>query len=159
MTARHRSGAEHTRADLSALLGVGPLGDALAEIVRLVAPDEVVPGWATVELERAAQAVLPVPTPSSDELLGAKTVVVGLERGRRVVLLEPSTEGPLAAALARHGEGWIAAYLRAPEPPAGYALRAAGFSLSPEAPGPLGLQRRVLVGPRDGPFVLLVRDD
>jgi hypothetical protein len=79
-------------------------------------------------------------------------VTVG--RRRRVVVLEASTEGPLAAALARHGEGWVAAYLLAGT--SAHDLRAAGFRLSPRGPGPFGTQRRVLVGRRDGPFILLV---
>src|SRR5215207_6975640 len=86
-------------------------------------------GWATVELERAAdelsqafaRAGLPAPawTPGPrEELLGA-TSWVSREwwpapaggPGPAIVLLEPDTEGRLAATLARFGEGVGAVYL------------------------------------------------
>jgi hypothetical protein len=82
-------------------------------------------GWATVELDRAAAALRPIdaaagdPTlgePSSanarDELLGAGARLVGRPFDRPgLVLLEPSTEGRLAASLAHRGEGPAALYL------------------------------------------------
>ena len=132
------------------------------------------PGWATVELDRAEHELRSPAGPSrlaaadraaddaidvaTDHLLGARARLVGLERDRRVVLLEPSTEGPLAAALARHGEGWLAAYLLA-APGAAARVRGAGHRLSAPGRGPFGVQRRVLVGRRDGPFILLVERD
>lgn len=72
-------------------------------------------GWATVDLERAAVAwperrFLPGLPEAS---LGARTLV---ERDPApgtlaIVLLEPSTEGRLAAMLARHGEGPVVLYV------------------------------------------------
>ena len=43
--------------------------------------------------------------------------------GPAIVLLEPSTEGRLAATLARHGEGWCATWLAAVDAPTGQAVR------------------------------------
>ncbi len=66
-------------------------------------------GWATVDRDRQAAAF-----PSAaealpdDELLGARAAA---SADPRVVLLEPATEGRLAATLARHGEGPAALYL------------------------------------------------
>lgn len=91
-------------------------------------------GWATVELDRAAAALQPAdPTeadgpfgePASadplDELLGAEARLVSRPLDRPgLVLLEPSTEGRLAASLARRGEGPAALYLA----PVGVTLRA-----------------------------------
>lgn len=91
-------------------------------------------GWATVDLDRAAaewtgRAWLAAPP---DTFLGARTLVGALDPtgsyadttgtsadttlpdGRAapaIVLLEPDTEGRLAAALARHGEGPAAMYI------------------------------------------------
>ena len=146
--------------DLSGLLGAAQLGEALAEVVRLAAPIEIVPGWATVELARAADAAPGLEPTTADALLGAFAAIVhvGAAAPRQVVLLEPSTEGPLAAALARHGEGWVAGYLRGALTGADRRLRAAGYSLSSVGRGPFGPERRVLVGRADGPFVLLVSE-
>jgi hypothetical protein len=90
-----------------------------------------------------------------DELLGARCRILDLEGGGTIVLLEPATEGLLAAALARHGEGPLAEYLVA-DPGAADRLRRAGYALTRPAAGPLGGQRRVRLGRRDGPFILLV---
>ncbi|HXI46039.1 MAG TPA: hypothetical protein VNH13_07035 [Candidatus Acidoferrales bacterium] len=119
------------------------------------------PGWATVELKRAERELsaggtsvgTAVEAPAS-ELLGARCRRVGLADGAELVLLEPSTEGRLAAALARHDEGWLVTWLVAEEAAVARAVEA-GFRLSPERPGPLGPERLVLDGPRDGPFLLL----
>lgn len=123
-------------------------------------------GWATVDLDRAAtglagQAELDAsrlrPSPD-DEALGAFARRLDLPDGV-LLLLEPRTEGRLAAALARHGEGPIAAYLAEKPPGAGAAGNSAadtgrGRLLAPKA-DPLGGRSR-LVRPRYpwGPFVL-----
>ncbi len=143
-------------ADLSALLGAASLGDATSAILGCVRPVEIVPGWATVEIDRSIGPALRAALAERDELLGAAAAIVAVGPRHRVALLEPSTEGPLAAALARHGEGWVAAYLRAGDASAGRRLGEAGFRLSPPGHGPLGIERRLLVGRRDGPFILLV---
>lgn len=113
---------------------------------------------ATVELERALRA-LGVPAGRAadaveDRLLGARVVV--LPGG--LALAEPSTEGRLAASLARHGEGTVGQYLEAPASWDGVARRAAaaGRTLSRPAAGPLGREVLVLGGPVAGPHVLLV---
>jgi ribosomal protein S18 acetylase RimI-like enzyme len=77
-------------------------------------------GWATVDLERAALELAEAAglDPSGVRLapdegsLGAFARRLDLADGA-VLLLEPRTEGRLAAALARHGEGPVAAYLMA----------------------------------------------
>ena len=89
-----------------------------------------------------------------DELLGALARVIRTTDQRYVVLLEPFTEGRLAAALARHGEGFVALYLMA-NSEALVRARAAGFVLSSVGLGPFGPQRLVVEGPRWGPFLVL----
>ena len=99
---------------------------------------------ATVDLERAL-AELGVPAAAieavPDELLGARVVVVG-EGPQRAAVAEPSTEGRLAATLARHGEGIVGAYVRSPFPLAEVRARAAaaGIVLSRGAIGPFGAE-------------------
>jgi hypothetical protein len=108
-------------------------------------------GWATVELDRSAASVgaafgltAHAFQPASDDAwLGARARQAALPASGMVVLLEPRTEGRLAAALARSGEGPVAVYLGVPGPPVG-ATR----------PGPLG-SAVILHGSRPwGPFVL-----
>lgn len=142
-------------------------------------------GWGTVELERAAEdlasafaaARLPQPdwSPAArDAHLGATTWIgaaawfgaAGPPRGLTnpempaVVLLEPDTEGRLAATLARFDEGVAAIYLEAPaEPAAGAPPSAYPFDparLGAAAPGPLGLGRIVLARPAWGPHIVVV---
>jgi hypothetical protein len=97
--------------DLSVLLR-GLAGLRTAEAPRLVAV-----GWATVDLERTledlgADGTRPV---VEEPLLGARAC--RLDVGATAVLvLEPTTEGRLAAALARRGEGICALYLAAARP-------------------------------------------
>jgi hypothetical protein len=138
------------------LLGAELLGDAVGRI-RAAWPRRPVVGWATVELDRAErelESAAAVDLPD-DPLLGAACRRITRPDGTELVLLEPRTEGPLAGALARHGEGPLALYLVAG---AGTPDDAgtAGYPLSAPAAGPLGPERRVLLGPRDGPFLLLV---
>jgi hypothetical protein len=110
-------------------------------------------GWATVDLERAAKewgddAVEALP---EDPQLGARVVRL---RGARVVLLEPATEGRLAASLARFGEGALAVYLR---PPPG-AEAGPTPRLGSVAVGPFGRQAFVRGLSRFGPHVIVVLD-
>jgi hypothetical protein len=132
----------------------------LAEARRAVGQHEAVEGWGTVELERAAGSVgrggTSTPAPD-DELLGARSLLVRLDGSdAALALLEPSTEGLLAATLARHGEGLAVTYLVAPDD-ATARLRTAGIRLSREAGSPLGPARLVLGGDRWGPHVVVVR--
>ena len=126
-------------------------------------------GWATVELERAAgqiadgftRAGLPEPRWSPgqrDELLGATAWVSrewrepGADDPTAVVLLEPDTEGRLAATLARFAEDVGAVYLvRRPDGPNVDPTR-----LGRPAGGPLGSARLVLARPAWGPNVVVL---
>jgi len=153
-------------ADPEQLLGVDALGDALGRLWTAVAPRKAVGGWATVELDRAEVEVTaalaelhdlqdPRAEDAPDErVLGARCRLLRYADDRDMLLLEPSTEGRLAAALARYGEGSVALYLLvdggAPE-----RARRAGFRLSSAGRGPFGPERLVLAGPRWGPFLVL----
>jgi hypothetical protein len=133
-------------------------------------------GWATVELDRAAREFSPRlrdgvgfdAAPGSD-ILGtrgrsARIDVDGVEL--TLVLLEPSTEGRLAAYLARFGEGWAATWSRSahagpgddpghhPGHDPGAAARTSREG--PWRPGPFGPERLVPPAPRAGPFRLVV---
>lgn len=123
-------------------------------------------GWTTVEAERAEAEVTAAAVPGTvgpfvaaarDDLLGATCRVTALTSAavpgvRSLVLLEPSAEGPLAASLARLGEGPAVVWL------AGGATTAAlpGGILSASAAGPFGAERLVLAGGRDGRLLLVV---
>jgi hypothetical protein len=117
-------------------------------------------GWATVELERAvaelADRLVPGtafrPAPDS-VLLGARCLVGDLadpvDGATRMVLLEPATEGRLAATLARHDEGWCASWVEATDAdPAAAPTRA--------QPGPFGPERLLAGGAMSGPHRLVV---
>jgi hypothetical protein len=116
-------------------------------------------GWATVELERAAGELSGLLAPGSafeaapaSDVLGARCRV-GRAADRpelRIVLLEPSTEGRLAATLARTGEGWAATWTLDP------GDDARPRHVSGARPGPVGNERLVLGGPLTGPHRLLV---
>ena len=133
-------------------------GDGRLDRVRgaVGAAREVV-GWATVDLERAQRDLGAGGEPAPDDvLLGARCRLVhGSAGAARAILLEPSTEGRLAATLARHGEGPAARYLLAGTD-AAERLRAAGLRMSTAADGPFGRQRLVLDGPRWGPHIAIV---
>jgi hypothetical protein len=129
-------------------------------------------GWATVELERAAEdldaafvrAGMPKPAWSPgprDDLLGASAWVShewwptwGPDEPPSIVLLEPDTEGRVAATLARFGEGVGAVYV-APRPD-DEASRADPARLGRPAAGPLGAGRLVLARPAWGPNVIVL---
>ncbi|MCI0585151.1 MAG: hypothetical protein L0227_20035 [Chloroflexi bacterium] len=156
-------------ADVGRLLGEEALGDASGRLLAAVAPLRVVVGWATVELDRAEEevgAILAgrdgaraprVEAAIEDRLLGARCRRLRTADELDVLLLEPSTEGRLAAALARHGEGFLARY-HVVDPGASERARRAGFVLSSVGRGPLGPERLVIHGPRWGPFLLLVAE-
>ncbi|MEO8229919.1 MAG: hypothetical protein ABI628_09185 [Chloroflexota bacterium] len=121
-------------------------------------------GWATVELDRAATelgstAGYDVEPAEPDALLGA-TARIGRAAGSGpvAVLLEPFTEGRLAAFLARHGEAPAVLYV---VPPAG-GLEAAVARLTAarirtrSGSGPLGPAALVLGRSADEPQLILV---
>jgi hypothetical protein len=149
--------------DPDRLLGEDGLGDAVTRLTAAVNPRLTVDGWATVELDRAQEEVAAgwaaagaatVSDVADDRVLGARCRLVSFADGPRVVLLEPSIEGRLAAALARHGEGRVARFLLA-DRGATERARRAGFTVSSEGRGPFGPERLVVDGPRSGPFFLI----
>jgi hypothetical protein len=125
-------------------------------------------GWATVDLGRAAAdlgAALGLPpeafvAAASTASLGGRCRVRAdaLRAGLALVLLEPETEGRLAATLARHDEGPAAVWLAVADPTvAAEALRGAGVAIGEEQPGPFGPERILGTGLTAVPHRLLVR--
>jgi hypothetical protein len=122
-------------------------------------------GWATVELGRAIDELGmwlgdAVDASGEDPLLGAhaKAYEAGGLPGDRVVLLEPSTEGRLAASLARDGEGPVALYLRPADGlrPWLAAARRRGVAVGVRRIGPLGSSVLLAGGPTSGPHIVIV---
>jgi hypothetical protein len=119
-------------------------------------------GWATVELDRAAgelAGVGPFSPASRDASLGASARRSPLGKAApsatalpAIVLLEPDTEGLLAAALARFGEGVLVVYLG----PLDRADVDDTPHLGPPRPGPIGPARLVIGRPAWGPHVLVL---
>jgi hypothetical protein len=115
-------------------------------------------GWATVDPERAigqlanALHILPATfqAASGSIALGARCVVARavLGQGISLLVMEPSTEGRLAAFLARFGEGPTAAWYE--------MAQAASATDGPVRPGPLGPERLVPGAPTHGPFRFLI---
>lgn len=124
-------------------------------------------GWATVDLDRAAvelAAELDMSPnsfrPASESVvLGARCLLASgvLRGGLAIALLEPSTEGRLAASLARFAEGPAAVWLVAPRPDAPITgSRNQGGDLPTDEVGPFGVERLIHGGPRQGPYWLVV---
>jgi hypothetical protein len=125
-------------------------------------------GWATVELDRAAVELDPWLEPTApgpdhpdgqDRHLGARTRIrrsPGLP-GEALVLAEPVTEGRLAAALARDGEGPCVLYLEPAESLQAWRAAASsrGISTSAIRPGPLG-PSVLVAGMRSGPHLVVI---
>jgi len=123
------------------------------------ASDVAVVGWATVDLERAAAGFpeLSFAWAADEPLLGGRAIVATVTPGLSLALLEPVTEGRLAASLARHGEGPVALYLRlvgGPSAPDPGPLGTPGMSRI--VAGPFGLEALQLGGPAYGPHLLAV---
>jgi hypothetical protein len=139
-----------------------PIGALRAAVDALLGPDPgftpVALGWATVDMDRAEAAfgasypgaVTSVMELPDDALLGARCrqLVPGIAGVPAIVLLEPSTEGRLAAALARRGEGPAAIWLA--------ATGGSSVAGSAPAPGPFGTEVLLLDGPAQGPYRLVV---
>jgi len=149
------------------LAGREAVGDAVERLLAAVEPRMVITGWATVELDRAELEVAALAHLSgrpgaeaapATRLLGARCRILRLAGDRDVLLLEPSTEGRLAGALARFGEGPLALYLLA-DAGAPERARRAGFRLTSERDGPFGPERLAIAGPRYGPFLVLAGFD
>ena len=109
-------------------------------------------GWATVDTERGAAELAdygPFEPAPDEAILGARSVVGPPSLGDvRVAIVEPNTEGRLAATLARHDEGpavlWVA------------GTPGADLRLSTAADGPFGKERLVLGGPLGGRHLIVV---
>ena len=116
-------------------------------------------GWATVELERAGLELAHLLAPGSvfaeapsSMILGARcrVGVAAATADLRIVLLEPETEGRLAGALARSGEGWVATW--ALDPSAGVPVG----HVSTGRAGPFGEERQLFGSTATGPYHLLI---
>jgi hypothetical protein len=112
--------------------------------------------WRTVDVDRTlADLGLPAEPLPPDAVLGGKGVLVRPADGPPVAILEPSTEGRMAEALARAGEGDAGFYVA---PSGGVAdAKQAGFRVVQEGAGPFG--RSTLVspsGPRDRSMFILI---
>lgn len=131
-------------------------------VVAALGPVETVAEiHATVELERALHELghgTETRPRSGEPLLGAVAAVVRRPGGPSLAVLEPTTEGRLAATLARHGEGLAGRYAAPPDGLAAARDRAAaaGIGLSRPADGPFGRSVLVLGGPVAGPHLVLV---
>jgi hypothetical protein len=140
---------------------------AVASLPSAVAGRTIAHGWATVDLDRAvdelglALGVAPdrFVVARDSRLLGARCRVADdvLPDGSSLAVLEPTTEGRLAATLARVGEGPAAVWLA----PAGglgpdSALTERDGPLSAQHDGPFGPERLVLGAATHGPHRLLV---
>lgn len=105
-------------------------------------------GWATVDLERSAAELADIAFEFAhdDEALGARALI-GHPGRVGLVLLEPSTEGRLAATLARNGEGLAVVYQQSRGLVTEGALKMT----------PLGRAGRLVdPGRRWGPFLIVV---
>lgn len=150
--------------------GVEAIAPALEVVERLVPDARRVIGWATVDTDRFERDVVatsgsPRPVPSrdlpDDALLGARCRLLASGVGEpEILLLEPATEGRIAASLARYGEGPVVVYVVMAARFEGVLrdLRAAGLVLSGEAAGPFGRQRLVSGGGMWGPHLLIAED-
>ena len=113
--------------------------------------------WQTVDVERTVDDLgIGGEAIEEDQVIGGKGVLVRPEDGVLVAILEPSTEGPLAESLARHGEGDAGVYV-APHGGLDEARRA-GLTIYREAPGPFGRAAlvRMQTGSQTAPFTIIV---
>ena len=146
------------------------------EIVRRLLPSSDGAGpailarlWATVDTERTV-AGLGASAPGraaprrlpDDPLIGAAVTLLAPPSGDPdaipIAVVEPNTEGRLAATLARHGEGDAGRYVAAPAGLRAVRARAAslGIRVSRTEAGPFGPSLLVLEWPVGGPHLLVV---
>jgi hypothetical protein len=123
--------------------------------------------WATVDLERALNGAPIGGDVTDDPLLGARVAIVSGGAGgdggdggdgAPVAVAEPSTEGRLAATLARHGEGIVGRYLQSPVnlDTVRVLAAAAGVAISRPAEGPFGRSVLLVTALGAGPHLILV---
>lgn len=123
---------------------------------RASAARAVAVGWATVESDRAEAELIGAlgdrigsfADAPGDPLLGARCRTAGGGPAGFLAVLEPTSEGRLAASLARLDEGPAAVWFEL-EP---------GLENETSAPadGPFGPERLLVGGPRDGRYIFLV---
>jgi hypothetical protein len=116
--------------------------------------------WATVDRDRllAESGWTRTEDLPDDSILGASVALVRPPSADAIAVVEPVTEGRLAATLARHGEGPAGEYVEAPIPldAIGPAATAAGLLVGRPAGGPFGRSVIVVSGPVTGPHLILV---
>jgi hypothetical protein len=157
---------EHVRGEGRLVLVPG--GDRHDDAEAAATPELMIRGlgWATVDTERAAtdfvQALDLTGTATStdrDRLVGGYAHELRDERlpGGRLVILEPSTEGRLAASLARDGEGPAVLYLGAVDGLDAWLVEARklGVIVSRPEAGPVGRSVLVLGGAAAGPHLVV----
>jgi hypothetical protein len=150
---------------VSETTAIGRLANAEHRLDRLgIRLRVIATGVATLDLDqgeeraRAMIAHRAITDAPDDVLLGARCRIVIVEDGPSLVLLEPNTEGRLAASLARYGQEPVVSYMSSVVPADDVVGSAAtaGIRLSRPTPGPLGMSRLVLGGPAWGPHLILV---
>ena len=122
-------------------------------------PQTIADLWATVDADRAIRDLgRGGERLADDPLLGASVWLVRYETGAAITLAEPTTEGRLAAGLARFGEGPAGRYVEASGGLAAVVRRAAAAQIVLSRPvnGPFGRSVLVLGGPAAGPHLILV---
>ncbi|MBF6604029.1 MAG: hypothetical protein IVW53_00390 [Chloroflexi bacterium] len=141
-------------------LDVDPPDPSGPEPDGLRAVDIVAIGWATVDADRAAGGAALEPRPRDPHLGAIALLLVGpsAPEALPVALLEPDTEGRIAATLARHGEGPAALYVRADVDLTAQleSIRRIGGRATTVADGPFGPSALVLDDRPSGPHLILV---
>jgi hypothetical protein len=115
--------------------------------------------WATVDRDRVVAGLgLPAEILPDDPDLGASVVLVRPADGDPIAILEPRTEGRLAATLARHDEGSAGEYVASPIPLDAVGAVAATVGLVAGRPvdGPFGRSVLVTSRPASGHHLVLV---
>jgi hypothetical protein len=133
------------------------------DVVRLLAagaePDTLAIIWVTVDIDRVLAGIgaTAVSVPD-DPLLGAAVRLVRPPDEVPIALLEPRTEGRVAATLARSGEGPAGRYVAVADGLASVQARATGAEivLSGVEDGPFGPSVLVLGGSAAAPYLVLV---
>lgn len=115
--------------------------------------------WATVDVDRVLAGIgLAAERLPNDRLLGAAVRLARPLEGEPIALLEPTTEGRIAATLAQSGEGPAGQYVLATGGLSSLVVRAAaaGIGIKRADDGPFGASALVLGGPPAGPHFVLV---